>query len=288
MLYEILVIFIATLTMSLTMARKTIKQHREEFIEKHGRSPGGVGVKGAILLPAFISDLACVGGMPYNDWASLKDDERFTKKTYALPEPLYDHEESCESCGLIYEDEILCVACPLYKEQLTNSGMVVAAWKRASVVLGIPEIALLYDLPQYDMDMKSSLLWLARMLRLDLRDAENRDQMYKALDELPIHFAANYNSTDGLCRGGVSVFTIEMPSGTHYVQFVGTQPTEVPDSLPMSSDEAEMKAVEAAQQNNAIVQHNEGVIAAKPETPVLSKKAQMRANLKKIQAHRQR
>jgi hypothetical protein len=270
------------------MARKTVAQLRKEFTDRHRGDLGGTGVKGTILLPSFISDLVCFGGLPYLDWVSLKDDERFTKESYALPMPLYDHEESCESCGLIYEDEILCVACPLDKEQLTNSGMVVAAWKRASIVLGVPEIARRYDLPEYDMDMKSSLLWLARMLRLLPGEAGNRDQMFKAIDELPIHFAANYNSTDGLCRDGVSVFTIEMPNGTYYVQFVGKPLTETPETLPMSSDEAEMKAVEAAQQNNAIVQHNEGVIAAKPKTQVLSKKARMKQNLKKIQAHRKR
>lgn len=290
MLYEILAILIATLTMSLNMAKRKnyikLADRAKLFMEKHKRNFTSRGAGHG--MPPFIRELCTFGGLPYEDWEALRSDERYSQKHYSLPEPVYGHEESCESCGLIYEDEILCVACPLYKEQLTNSGMVVAAWKRASIVLGIPEIALLYDLPEYDMNMKSSLLWLARMLRLTPGDAENRYQMFKAIEELPIHKAANYNSTDGLCRDGVSVFAIEMPNGTHYVQFVGTRPTEVPDSLPMSSDEAEMKAVEAAQQNNAIVQHNEGVIAAKPETPVLSKKQQMRANFKKIQAHRQR
>ena len=304
MLYEILVIFIATLTMSLIMARKTIKQHKEEFIEQHGGDLGGVGVKGAILLPAFITDLACVGGMPYADWASLKDDERFTKKTYALPEPLYDHEESCESCGLIYVDEISCVACPLPKGQLTNPDsdlpiMVAAAWKRASAVLGIPEIAQRYDLPEYDMDVERSMLWLARMLRFNAGEASNRDQLWIAINELPIHRAATFTSTESLCRGGVSVYTIELPHhGKYYVQFVGTRPDERLDSLPMSSmssDAAELKAVEAAQQHDAYVHHNEGVVAAKNKTPVLSnktpvlsKKAQMRKRLKQIQPHRGR
>lgn len=288
MLYEIWPILLGTLVMSLMMARKTVAQLQKEFTDRHRGDLGGIGVKGTVLLPTFISDLACFGGMPYWDWESLKHDERFTMKEYALPEPLYDHEESCESCGLIYEDEILCVACPLPKGKLTNSGMVAAAWKRASVVLGIPEIALLYSLPEYDMELNNSMLWLARMLRLTPGEAGNRDQIFNAIDELPMHRTANFTSTEALCRDGVSVYTVELPNGKYYVQFVGTPLTVTPEPLPMSSDEAEMKAVEAAQQNNAIVQHNEGVIAAKDETPVLSKKAQMRANLKKIQAHRKR
>jgi hypothetical protein len=177
--------------------------------------------------------------------------------------------------------------------------MVAAAWKRASAVLGIPEIAQRYDLPEYDLDVKRSMLWLARMLRFNAGEASNRDQLWIAINELPIHRAANFTSTESLCRGGVSVYTIELPHhGKYYVQFVGTRPDERLDSLPMSSmssDAAELKAVEAAQQHDAYVHHNEGVVAAKNETPVLSnktpvlsKKAQMRKRLKQIQPHRGR
>ena len=288
MLYEILPILFGTFVMSLMMARKTVAQLQKEFTERHRGDLGGTGVKGTILLPSFISDLVCFGGLPYLDWVSLKDDERFTKKSYALPMPLYDHEESCESCGLIYEDEILCVACPLNKENLTNADMVTAAWKRASVVLGIPDIALRYNIPEYNMGINKSMLWLARMLQLIPGEASNFDQIFTAIDELPMHRAATYASTESLCQGGVSVYTVETPRAKYYVQFVGTPLTEIPETPPMSSDEAEMKAVEAAQQHDAIVQHNEGVVAAKTETPVLSKKQQMRKNLKNIKAHRQR
>ena len=288
MLYEILPILFGTFVMSLMMARKTVAQLQKEFTERHRGDLGGTGVKGTILLPSFISDLVCFGGLPYLDWVSLKHDERFTKESYALPMPLYDHEEFCESCGLIYEDEILCVACPLNKENLTNADLVTNAWKRASVVLGIPDIALRYNIPEYNMGINRSMLWLARMLQLIPGEASNFDQIFTAIDELPMHRAATHTSTESLCRGGVSVYTLETRRGMYYVQFVGTPLTEIPETPPMSSDEAEMKAVEAAQQHDAIVQHNEGVVAAKTKTPVLSKKQQMRANLKKIQAHRKR
>ena len=138
------------------------------------------------------------------------------------------------------------------------------------------------------MGLNKSMLWLARMLQLIPGEASNFDQIFTAIDELPMHRAATYTSTKSLCQGGVSVYTVETPRGMYYVQFVGTPLTEIPETPPMSSDEAEMKAVEAAQQHDAIVQHNEGVVAAKTKTPVLSKKQQMRANLKNIQAHRKR
>ena len=295
MLYEILVIFIATWTMSLSMAKRKnyipVKERAEIFRKRHGNR--FIGVEGANLRCAHAWDPHLIaGGLPHEDWVEFKNDQKiFWKK---LPQPVFEYEESCESCGLIYVDEIFCVACPLPKGQLTNPDsdlpvMVAAAWKRASAVLGIPEIAQRYNLPEYDMNVESSMLWLARMLRLNAGAASNRDQTFTAIDELPIHRAANFTSTESLCRGGVSVYTIEIPlHGKYYVQFVGTRPDEIPDSLPMSSDEAELKAVEAAQQNDAIVHHNEGVVAAKNKTPVLSKKAQMRKRLKQIQSHRRR
>ena len=165
--------------------------------------------------------------------------------------------------------------------------MVTAAWKRASAVLGTPDIALRYNIPEHNMGLNKSMLWLARMLQLIPGEASNFDQIFTAIDELPMHRAATFTSTESLCRGGVSVYTVETPRGMYYVQFVGTPMTEIPGKLPMSSDEAELKAVEAAQ-HDAIVQHNEGVIAAETKTKVVSKKAQMRANLKKVQAHRRR
>jgi hypothetical protein len=306
MLYEILVIFIATLTMSLNMAKRKnyikLADRAKLFMEKHKRNFKSRGA--GHDLPPFIRELCTFGGLPYEDWEALRSDERYSQKHYSLPEPVYGYEESCESCGLIYVDEIFCVACPLPKGQLTNPDselpiMVAAAWKRASAVLGIPEIAQRYDLPEYDLDVKRSMLWLARMLRFNAGEASNRDQLWIAINELPIHRAANFTSTESLCRGGVSVYTIELPHhGKYYVQFVGTRPDERLDSLPMSSmssDAAELKAVEAAQQHDAYVHHNEGVVAAKNETPVLSnktpvlsKKAQMRKRLKQIQPHRGR
>ena len=262
-------------------------------MEKHKRNFSSRGASRDI--PPFIRELCTIGGLPYEDWEALKSDDRFSQKHYVLPAPVYNNEESCESCGLIYEEEILCVACPLPKGQLTNSEMVAAAWKRASTVLTKPLIALRYDQPEHNMTVFESLIWLATLLNHTPGRLENRDEVFTAIDELPIHRASTFTSTESLCRGGVSVYTIELPSGKkgaapipYYVQFVGTPLTETPEPLPMSSDEAELKAVEAAQQRNAIVHHNGSIAAAKDETPVLSKKAQMRKRMKRLSAHRKR
>ena len=285
MLYEILAFFIATLTMSLNMAKRKnyikLADRAKLFMEKHKRNFTSRGA--GHDLPPWIRELCTLGGLPYEDWESLRSDERFTQKHYSLPEPVYEHEESCESCGLIYEDEILCVACPLAKENLTNAEMVTAAWKRASAVLGIPDIAQRYNKGEHNMNLESSMLWLARMLRINPGD-DSAHLVFDALAELPIHRAEHYTSTETLCQGGVNVFTIETPTGTHYVQFVGRTRTELPEPLPMSSDEAEQKAVEAAEEHKYV----EEVIAAKTHKPVSSKKLRMRANMKKIQAHRRR
>lgn len=298
MLYEILAILIVTLTMSLNMAKRknyiNLADRANAFMERHKRN---FSTKGAGHdLPLFMRELCTFGGMPYEDWESLRSDGQFNLKHYSLPEPVYDHEESCESCGLIYVDEILCAECPLPKDQLTNEAMVMGAWKRASLVTETPELARRATMPEKNKNLRESLLWLFEILELEPAVLSNGSTVFDAIRELPIHSTKqNPHTVAKLSSGNVNVFTIELPvqgntaqTQSYYVQYVGRKYRMTTDEI----DRIITKKAEDALQIKEIVETNESILADKAQATEqkqpLSKKQQMKMRLKNIQLTRKR
>ena len=96
------------------MPRKTVAQLKAEFLKKHKGDLGGMGVTApsqpgrgplkwtVVALPHQIADLVSVGGIPYELWVDLQENNDCNLSGYwklMLPTPLYEKDEHCSYCG---------------------------------------------------------------------------------------------------------------------------------------------------------------------------------------------
>lgn len=105
------------------MPRKTVAQLKAEFQKKHKGDLGGMGVTApsqpgregpqwtVVALPTHIADLVSVGGIPYEVWVDLQENNDCNlsgKWKLMLPTPLYEKDEHCSHCGFDLKADALC------------------------------------------------------------------------------------------------------------------------------------------------------------------------------------
>jgi hypothetical protein len=269
-IYYVYMAVFPLICLSLMMV-KTVAQHKKEFIEKHGY-PGGGGVPGAILLPLQLQGQCVLGGMPYEDWERLKNSSDIDWHT--LPQPVYDTETYCNSCGV--EGKSYCNDCPLPPELASGYiHQVLAQWKRAARVVNNGESSDSILQHAFTAMPNPPLIpsdWVLAILNPYLSTGFfTVGDVQELLSALPM---SKYVPRD---NPGIGFYSMDLGVfGTYYVEYVLTEHQatfKAPLRLPaINTDQAEVTAINTV---------------AEVKVP-LTKKQQMKENQKLLSPHRRR
>jgi hypothetical protein len=269
-IYYVYMAVFPLICLSLMMV-KTVAQHKKEFIEKHGY-PGGGGVPGAILLPLQLQGQCVIGGMPYEDWERLKNSSDIDWHT--LPQPVYDTETYCNSCGV--EGKSYCNDCPLPPELASGYiHQVLAQWKRAARVVNNGESSDSILQHAFTAMPNPPLIpsdWVLAILNPYLTTGLfTVGDVQELLNELPMSQNVPRD------HPGIGFYSMNMGKfGTYYVEYVLAEHQatfKAPLRLPaINTDQAEVTAINTV---------------AEVKVP-LTKKQQMKENQKLLSPHRRR